>query len=299
MSHTEIAETLALVGDLRDLARAEEPGATQREIEARRRLLEIADGISRRLSELANRLPGEGAAPEPADQAMEENRLAALGRVTAEVGHQINNLLAVLGTRMELTDLCLREGDRERALSNFRLAREYLHQVETMAVRLMDFSSRPARPLRSELNEIVRSTVGFARLLSPYENIDFETDLAGDLPPVVIDPARWQQLLLSLIANAADAVGRRRGEGGRVRIATTCLSAPPRVVMTVRDEGRGIAPEDLPRIFAPGFTTRGPSREGLGLTTCKRIVQESGGAIMVESEPDRGTTVTLTLPTSR
>lgn len=297
MSHTDIVEALALVGDLRILARDADLGVPEKEVEARRRLLAITDEISRRLAELEG--PAEGGATDGDDRRIEEKRLAALGRVTAEVGYQINNLLALLATRMELADLCLREGDSKRALSNFCLARDYLHQVETLSVRLMDFSGAPARPLRSDLNEIVRATVDFVRLLDPYENIEFETELAGDLPQVIVDPARWQQLLLSLIANAADAVGRRKGEGGRIRVATTHRSADARVVLTVRDEGRGIAAEDLPRVFDPGFTTKGCSREGLGLSTCKRIVEEGGGSIEIVSEGGRGTTVILTIPTHR
>ncbi|MFH1680033.1 MAG: ATP-binding protein, partial [Candidatus Eisenbacteria bacterium] len=282
MNHTDITEALALVGNLRNIARDGDLGVPKKETEARRRLLAITDEISRRLSELDR--PSEDGAAAEGDRGVEEKRLAALGRVTAEVGHQINNLLALLATRMDLADLCLQEGDAERALSNFRLARDYLHQVETMAVRLMDFSGVPARALRSDMNEIVRATVGFARLLDPYENIDFETELAGDLPPVIVDPARWQQLLLSLIANAADAVGRRKGEGGRICVATNHRSSDSRVVLTVRDEGMGITNDDLPRIFEPGFTTKGCSREGLGLATCKRIVEETGGSIDIVSE---------------
>ncbi|MFH1278881.1 MAG: ATP-binding protein [Candidatus Eisenbacteria bacterium] len=294
MSHTDIMEALALVGNLRNLAQEVDLGVPEKEVEARRRLLAITDEISRRLAELDR--PSSGESPEGDDRRIEEGRLAALGRVTAEVGHQMNNLLAILATRMELADLCLQEGDSERALSNFRLARDYLHQVETLAVRLMNFSGAPARPQRSDLNEIVRATIGFARLLDSYENIDFETELAGDIPQLIVDPARWQQLLLSLIANAADAVGRRKGEGGRIRVDTKHLSAESRIALTVRDEGRGIAAENLPHVFEPGFTTEGCSREGLGLATCRRIVEEAGASIDIESEWGRGTTVTISIP---
>lgn len=295
MSNIEIEETLALVGDLRDLAREAEPGETEAEAAARLRLLEISKEISERLSHLGDRLTGEEG--DAVDSISEGRRFEALGRLTAEVGHRLNNLLAALATRMELVDLCLREGDRERVISNFDLARNYLRQVETIAVRMIDFSGQPVSPTRSDLNEIVRGTVSFTRLLGPYENIEFVIELAPDLAPVTIEPARWQQLLLSLISNGADAIGRRKGEGGRIRLITENIADEDRISLTVRDEGRGVASDDLPRLFEPGFTTKGKGRQGLGLTTCKRIAESADGTISVESKQGEGTTVTITLPT--
>ncbi|RPJ46451.1 MAG: hypothetical protein EHM19_04175, partial [Candidatus Latescibacterota bacterium] len=182
------------------------------------------------------------------------SRLVALGRVTAEVGYQLNNLLALASTRIDLVEIALRAEDEAKAIQNSRLAREYLKQVEALAVRLMDLSEQPAQTMRGDLNGIVRNTVSFARLLSAYEHIDFELDLTAELPPVLVDPARWQQLLLSLFANAAEAVGRRKGEGGRIRIATSVDFARAHVLLFVRDEGRGIASQHLPHVFEAGFT---------------------------------------------
>ncbi|MBM3321467.1 MAG: hypothetical protein FJY73_12400 [Candidatus Eisenbacteria bacterium] len=299
MARSEIRETLALVGDLRELATQGKLGETEREVATKQRLLKIAAEISACLARFEERQAPAAARAVNADPETREIRLTALGRVTAEVGYQLNNLLALASTRLELIDISLRAGDREKALANSALAREYLRQVEVLALRLTDFSEQPVQSMRSDLNRIVRNTVSFVRLLAPYENIEFETNLGGDLPAVFLDPPRWHQLLLSLFANAADAVGRRKGEGGRIRVSTAVDPSTGRIVLRVRDEGRGIAPQDLPRLFEPGFTTKGAGREGLGLTTCRRIVEEAGGTIALASEPGRGTTVTITLPAVR
>jgi signal transduction histidine kinase len=298
MARSHVRDTHALVDDLRELAREASLGGSEGEAEAKRRLQLLATEISDCLARLESRL---AASPSPAPSAPDpldgkRDRLVALGRVTAEVGYQLNNLLALASTRLELMEIALRQEETGKAVANSGLAREYLRQAEALAVRLMDLSEQPAEKLRGDLNAIVRNTVTFVRLLAAYENIDFELDLSGNLPAVLVDPARWQQLLLSLIANAADAVGRRKGEGGRIRIATSVDSAETHVHLFVRDEGRGIAAQHLPRVFDPGFTTKAGGREGLGLTTCRRIVEEAGGTIKVASERGRGTTVLISLP---
>ncbi len=299
MSDTEIRETIALVESLREIAGEREWDRKAEEVAGKGRLLQVAAEIAERLARLERRLESAYAEPEKRAAGEETARLVALGRVTAEVGLKINDLLAILATRLDLYEICLKSGEEERARSNLQLVREYLQKVETFAVRLLDFSGQPSRPLPTHLNRIVESTVSFARLLRAYENIEFDADLAVDLPSLTIDPARWQQLLLSLLANAADAVGRRKGEGGRIRIVTRKESGPDRVVLVVQDEGRGIAPHDLPHLFEPGYTTKGAQREGLGLTTCKRIVEESGGRISIDGAPGRGATVTISIPLAR
>ncbi|MFH1679990.1 MAG: hypothetical protein ABIH26_05025, partial [Candidatus Eisenbacteria bacterium] len=217
MANAEIRETLALVGDLRDLAKEARLGETEKEVAAKERLLRIASQIADSLERFEGGLAGVPAeAAGKKDLESTQVRLTALGRVTAEVGYRLNNFLALASTRLELMDISLRSGDKEKALANSALARDYLHQVEALALRLTDFSVQPVQTMRTGLNRIVRNTVSFARLLAPYENIEFETDLAGDLPVAFIDPPRWHQLLLSLFANAADAIGRRKGEGGRI-----------------------------------------------------------------------------------
>lgn len=291
MTQADIEETRALVGSLRDIAEERSAAA---EGDQNRRLLRIVEEISDRLGRLGEEREEEAVDPGGAEARL--IRLAALGRTAGEVGYRMNNLLAVLATRLQIAELCARGGEEEKVLANLARAREYIGGVETLAVRLIEFSGHPSRPLRGDLNEIVEATVAFARLLGPYENIEWELDLAPDLAPVSIDPARWQQLLLSLFDNSADAVGRRKGEGGRIRVATCNDPAGGRLLLTVQDRGRGIDPVDLPLVFDAGFTTKGPRREGLGLATCSRIVEEAEGRIGIESVPGEGTTIRIELP---
>jgi two-component system NtrC family sensor kinase len=118
-------------------------------------------------------------------------------------------------------------------------------------------------------------------------------DLAPDLPRVFVDPDQIRQVAINLILNAGAAM-----EGGGTITVGTAPAGPGHVEIVVRDEGAGIAPENLERIFEPFFTTKARGT-GLGLAITKRIVEQHQGKIMVESEVGRGTAVTVRLPAAR
>ena len=111
------------------------------------------------------------------------------------------------------------------------------------------------------------------------------------LPPVLVDPSRVQRVLDNLIGNAL----RHTPEGGTVEIRARAEGDGVRV--TVRDSGEGIPAADLPRVFEPTFSTTS-SGAGLGLAIARRLVESWGGAISLDSEPGKGTRVTLTLQTA-
>jgi signal transduction histidine kinase len=112
----------------------------------------------------------------------------------------------------------------------------------------------------------------------------------GDTPTIRCYPARLNQAFLNVLTNAAEAMDQ-----GTVRVSTH--GAGKAVVVTIEDEGHGIAAEDIDRVFDPGFTTRGVGvGTGLGLPITYLIVNDHGGSIALTSEPGRGTTVTIELP---
>jgi signal transduction histidine kinase len=146
-----------------------------------------------------------------------------------------------------------------------------------------------------DLNHVVSETLLLAEKQMSKEGIRVETRLAPGLPAVLGDANTLQQVILNLLTNAWDALE----QGGEVSIETS--SAPDRpsaVRLVIADTGRGIAPEDLPRIFDPFFSTK-PRGTGLGLSISDGIVREHGGTIDVESAPGRGTRFVLTFPAVR
>ncbi|HYG68759.1 MAG TPA: HAMP domain-containing sensor histidine kinase, partial [Anaeromyxobacteraceae bacterium] len=124
-----------------------------------------------------------------------------------------------------------------------------------------------------------------------------ELDAPPTLPEVLARRNELSQVIVNLVANAVDALPPDRTDGNRIRV--TARAAPGEVTIEIEDNGCGIAPELLPRIFDPFVTTKDVGRgTGLGLSVCHGIVTALGGRIEVESEPGKGTRFRVVLPTA-
>ncbi|HVG62973.1 MAG TPA: ATP-binding protein [Hyalangium sp.] len=235
---------------------------------------------------------------------LHSDRLAALGRTVASVGHEINNPLAYVITNLayahgELSHARgeLTEKERGALLEALDEAREGAERVRFLAQDLKALARADDESISPvEVVDVVREVSkmasheleGRARLV---------TECAG-VPPVRANATRLGQVLLNLIVNSAQAIAPGQMEKNEIRV-TARLSAPGEVTVDVSDTGCGIPPENLERIFDPFFTTK-PVGEGtgLGLAVCLNIVQSLGGTITVESTPGRGTTFHVTLPSA-
>ena len=165
--------------------------------------------------------------------------------------------------------------------------------------------ARPYRgsPLPTDVNAVVSATVRLLGNEAIPERIRLVQDLAHGLPQVSVDPEQLKQVLINLVLNAVQALPA----GGQITISTGHARAQPgsltaiatgesgHVVLSVHDNGHGITPEDLGRIFVPFFTTK-PKGTGLGLAISQRIIENSGGTIGVASRADEGTTFSVRLP---
>ena len=125
--------------------------------------------------------------------------------------------------------------------------------------------------------------------------IKFIAELDPALPPIISDPSQLQQVFLNLITNAIDAHDDK--PYGSIRIKTTANEIDRGVEVAIKDEGSGIAPENMEKIFDPFFTTKPVGKgTGLGLSICYSIMKQLGGHIAVQSEVGRGTEFTIFIP---
>jgi len=166
-----------------------------------------------------------------------------------------------------------------------------IEQALALATHLRNFSrTDTSRVTGFNVNDGVAATLLIARPL--LRRVDVDKAL-GAVPSITCSPAQVSQVLLALVTNALEAIDKPRG---RLTIATRSAGEAG-VVIDVVDNGRGIPPEQLTRIFDPRYTTK-DSRHGggRGLSVARTIVQRHGGRIEVKSEPKVGTTFTITLP---
>ena len=206
-------------------------------------------------------------------------KLAAMGRLVAQLSHEINNPIYNIQNCLEALE---RRGDPNDPNREFlTLAQEELSRMASLTRRLLD-QSRPQSDASSllNLNALVRGCSPWPRRSSSRAGIDVAAELAPDLPPVVAHPEAIQQVLANLVANASDAMPA----GGRLRVATRADGDAVEVV--VEDTGAGISETDLPHIFEAFYTTKpGVTGIGLGLFVSEGIIRGHRGRIDVESTP--------------
>lgn len=226
-------------------------------------------------------------------QLAQADKLASVGRLAAGVAHEINNPLTGVLSYASLLRKRL-DGDKDSCDDLDVIVRETV-RCRGIIRGLLDFA-RPTPPARKpmDLNEVVRRAVSVVMTQLSLNQVDLSLDLAQELPVVQADANQIQQVAVNLLLNAGDAIN---GDGGTIRV-TTRTGADGSVEMLVQDNGRGIPPEDLPRIFEPFYTTKGSHGTGLGLAVSWGIVEAHGGALEVQSDPDHGTCFTLRIPSS-
>ncbi len=223
---------------------------------------------------------------------LSSERFATMGEMAAEIGHEINNYLAIARAQLELFAHCVEGSVSERAQRYVGSLSQQLVRMHRMSRGLMGFwGERQARE-HCDLNTIVRETVEFVTPLDRFDEVRFSMDLASDMPLVLIDPEQIQQVLLNLFNNAADAL---KGRSGRIRVSSCHWAEEDLVEMIIADNGPGIHPKILDRIFEAGFTTR-PDGHGYGLAVCKRIVEQHNARLSVQSQSGKGTTFVLSIP---
>jgi PAS domain S-box-containing protein len=228
------------------------------------------------------------------NQLLMAERLAAVGRLSAQVAHEIRNPLSAIGLNAELLgdefarDLPEpRRSEAARLLSAIAAEVERLTEVTEGYLRL----TRLPRPnLRCvDLNQLVSDLTSMLREEMKTHGVTVRLELASPAPLASVDPGQVRQALLNVLRNSREAMP----EGGSLRLATSAEDGAVSVAVT--DTGSGIPEEVLPRVFEPFFSTK-VAGTGLGLSLTRQIVAEHGGHIRVESNATGGARVTMTLP---
>jgi signal transduction histidine kinase len=229
------------------------------------------------------------------EQIISLEKMATQGRISAEIGHELNNYLTVIMGNFEIMSLKINKGELESVNKQLDTITSNLEKIKRFAEGLLDFSNLKTEMGECDINELIQKILLFIRPQNIFKNISFHTMLKPNLPKVVVDASQIQQVLYNLLNNAADAMGKRKGEGGTISIGTEHLPEKKLLEIWVKDTGKGMSEEEVQKLFTSGFTTK-ESGHGMGLSICKKIVTSHGGIIQVESELNKGTVFNIRLP---
>jgi signal transduction histidine kinase len=228
------------------------------------------------------------------DQLIHRERMAAKGEMAAEIGHELSNYLAAISGRAQILLMEATNTENPKIERNARIIHEQAANMTILTRGLMDFSYTETKIQRIDLADLIRRTIEFVRPQNKFDEVEFDLDLADGLPPIAADPAQIQQVFLNLFSNAADALAERAG-GRTIKVQAKRRDGHDSVEVLVQDNGPGMSPSVIRRIFEPAFITK-KGGHGFGLATSYRIVTTHGGTIVAESEPGRGATFRLVLP---
>ncbi len=246
-------------------------------------------------------------------QLVQSEKMASLGSLVAGIAHEINTPVGAM-TSMHDTLMRAIEKLKEHLTSKNRGDKEGFENDKRLnkLFDVIDESNQVIKSGASRVGEIVRRLRSFARLdeaeikqVDVHEGLDDTLTLVhheikhhieivkdyGEVPPLAVYPSRLNHVFLNLLNNARQAVK----EKGTITIRTGVEDA--QAIIAFSDDGVGIEPENLKKIFDPGFTTKGVGvGTGLGLSICYQIIQDHHGTIEAESTPGEGTTFTIRLP---
>jgi two-component system, NtrC family, sensor kinase len=229
-------------------------------------------------------------------QLEQSQRMATIGELASTTTHEFNNLLTTIINYARMGLRHKDEATRDKALQKINDAATRATKVASSVLAMARNRTGAFEPVNLAL--VLDDTLALIGREFQKHRILLETEVAAQLPSVMGSSTQLQRVLVNLLVNARQATR----PGGSVRVRLECDAQTNEVVLQIRDTGSGIAPELLPKIFDPFFTTKdgpdasGQGGTGIGLSSCKQIIDAHSGRIRVDSGLGKGTAFTIRLP---
>ena len=232
-------------------------------------------------------------------QLLQAQKMATIGEMASGIAHEVNNPLAVIGRETEWIQEILKEHPPPDAQAQHEV-QESLEVIAAQVGRCAEIThrllafARKSEPVLQwvDINALIEEMVRLVERVTRGKSVTIERLYQENLAPVWTDPPLLRQVVLNLLNNATQAIEKE----GTVTIMTRD-DAKGWVNIAIADTGCGIAPQHLPHLFDPFFSTKGPERgTGLGLAVCQKIVTALGGLILVDSKEGCGSQFTVRLP---
>ncbi|MCC7146538.1 MAG: FHA domain-containing protein [Phycisphaeraceae bacterium] len=227
---------------------------------------------------------------------LERERLAAVGQTVASLSHSVKNIIQGLTGGAEVVELGLRKTNLAVVKNGWKIVTRNLERISQLTMNMLAFSKQRKPELEMvNLNSLLQEVVQLVQKQYDDKKAALLTALDEDMPPVPVDAAGIHQAVLNLLNNALDAVA---AETGAVTLSSQFTDDGRMVQIVVGDNGVGIEPEYRQKVFLPFYSTKGLKGTGLGLAVSRKIVEEHGGTIEVDTSHEQGTTFIISLPTT-
>ena len=225
------------------------------------------------------------------DQLFQQEKMVLIGQIAASVAHELNT---PLGTILLRSQLVLRQHEGADELSDLKVIESEAQRCRRIIDSLLSFSRRSEGAMsETDMPSLIEESLSIVGKDLENKGVTVESHHADEAATVCVDPNQIQQVLLNLVANAADAMPG----GGTLRISTRSLPERHMLEIRVADTGSGMSPDVLQKAMTPFYTTKPRGKgTGLGLPICQRIVEEHQGKIDVNSRSGEGTIVSVRLP---
>ncbi|MBW2574627.1 MAG: GHKL domain-containing protein [Deltaproteobacteria bacterium] len=232
------------------------------------------------------------------EQLIQSDKMAALGKMATGIAHEINNPLAIIGEKAGWMQDLLDEEEFQES-ENFKEYEQSVNKIEEHVERarkithnMLGFARKMEHRLDDvDINNVLNQTLELLQSHAQTNNIEISKDFQSELPIIASDQSQLQQVFLNLINNAIDAVEK----DGLIEVKTRKKDS--QIVVTIKDNGPGIAEEHLKKVFDPFFTTKETGKGiGLGLSVSYTITKKLGGTIKVESKISEGAVFSVKLP---
>ncbi len=226
---------------------------------------------------------------------VQAERLAAVGQTIATLSHHIKNILQGIRGGSYLIEEGLRHDKTDLIRRGWGIVDKNQEKISNLVMDMLTFSKeRQPEKVPADLNAVVSDVIELMSARAADASVRLEWLPAPGLPQLSFDPEALHRAILNVVTNAIDAC-----EGvpeGRVQVTTEYLAEPQLARVLVGDNGEGISPEDVRKIFTVFESSKGSRGTGLGLPVSLKILQEHGGDIHVESTPNQGSTFRLEFP---
>ncbi len=229
---------------------------------------------------------------------LEAERLGAVGQTVAGLAHTIKNLLMGLEGGMYMVDTGLHRGDATRIVEGWEILQRNFEKTTTLVKDFLSFAKGRLPELRpTDPNALARDVVELYRDAAARQGVELVLQPGPEVREAPLDPHGIETCLTNLVSNGIDAAMLREEPGGKVIVRTREEGAD--LIVEVADNGSGMDQEVKEKVFTTFFTTKGGKGTGLGLLTTRKIVQEHGGRIEMDSVIGRGSVFRIRLPRPR